>query len=152
MSEIDSRKKMSINLNKLGSLDSNASFHLFAQVPSVPHWWAGYSASIFSLAGWKIIFWIPVFLLFKITRSGNQRYQWNLNKLAKWLNPVPLGFQGNGLTCRSLHWSDWAQYCAVRNELLSIVFVFRNRNIYFFLVFAFWKWKYIILYKEIYFL
>ncbi len=92
MSEIDSRKTMSINLNKLGSLDRNASFHLLAPVPSVPHWSAGYSASIFSLAGWKIIFWIPVFLLFKITRSGNQRSPGNLNKLAKWLKSSSFRF------------------------------------------------------------
>ncbi len=45
MSKIDSRKTMSINLNKLGSMDSNASFHLFAPVPSIPHLSAGYSAS-----------------------------------------------------------------------------------------------------------
>ncbi len=50
-----------------------------------PHWSAGYSVSIFSLAGWKIIFWIPVFLLFNITRSGNDRSLGNLNKLANWL-------------------------------------------------------------------
>ena len=62
---------------------SNASFHL--SVSSVPHWSAGYPASIFSLAGWKIIFWIPVFLLFNITRSGNDRSPGNLNKLANWL-------------------------------------------------------------------
>jgi hypothetical protein len=91
-------KKLSINFKKnwpawqfiifvvFGMCYSNASFHL--SVSSVPHWSAGYSASIFSLAGWKIIFWIPVFLLFNITLSGNDRSPGNLNNLTKWLKSI----------------------------------------------------------------
>ncbi len=49
--------------------------------------------------------------------------------LANWLKSSYFRLSRQRLTCRSLHWSDWAQYCAVCNELLSIFFVFRNINI-----------------------
>jgi hypothetical protein len=128
-------KKLSINFQQnwpawqfiifvvFGMCYSNASFYL--SVSSVPHWLAGHSASIFSLAGWKI----PVFLLFNITRSGNDRSPGNLNKLEHWLKSSSFR-----LSRQRAHLQEFAlirlpQYCAVCNELLSIVFVFRNRNI-----------------------